>query len=55
MRVLHGVWSSEAGRFYVWAEQPPGPRRGRASTAARRPHPFAVDGGDLAAALGRKP
>src|SRR5947207_11583673 len=49
--ILHAAWAPEAGRFYLWAEQPPGSRKGRASTAARRPHPFPVPAEALAQAL----
>src|ERR1700733_3228366 len=55
MLVIHGIWAY--GALQVWAEdsarpaQAP-PRVGRPSRAPR-PHPFAVDPGELADALAR--
>src|SRR5437764_1147352 len=52
MVVLHATWAPARGRFLIWGEEPPAPRRGRASTAARRPHPFAAPAETLAALVG---
>jgi SNF2 family DNA or RNA helicase len=51
--VVHGVWiagESAPGRLALWAEDPALPLT-TSSRARRRPHPFAVPAGALAAAL----
>src|ERR1700730_15568272 len=53
MLVIHGIWAY--GALQVWAEDSPRPalappRAGRPSRAPR-PHPFAVEPGELADAL----
>ncbi|MEU8232356.1 DEAD/DEAH box helicase [Actinoplanes sp. NPDC048967] len=53
MLVVHGVWiagESAPGRLALWAEDPALPLT-TSSRARRRPHPFAVPPGALAAAL----
>ena len=53
MLVVHGVWiagESAPGRLALWAEDPALPPT-TSSRARRRPHPFAVPAGALAAAL----
>src|SRR5262245_8729493 len=52
--ILHGTWVPGASRFYLWAEQTPAAGKGRASKAARRPHPFAAPVDALREAAGQE-
>ena len=53
MLVFHSLWDAE--KFYIWAESSLLPlstrRTGKAGDKPARPHPFALEGGDLSHSL----